>query len=168
MHMAEPTSASSPNTGAVNYFSINHLLQQSQFPSPESDSKNDEENPGTSSKQIPPPERELETVIVAASSSETSLATSDSDRLLATLQTSGTCVQPHFSLSLNPTTATIDLLKQPDSFVDRKSDSDSIATSHFDEKSVRETTIPLWLNCAAATAAVLPFEQSFLMAQRSG
>ncbi|EFO17935.1 homeobox domain-containing protein [Loa loa] len=162
MYMAEPTSAPSPSTGAVNYFSINHLLRESPFPSPQSgitdpknSSRTDGESPGTSSKGIP--ERELETV-VAASRSKSNLVVSDGDRLLTTLQTSGTCVQPHFSLSLNPTTAAIDLLKQSDSFVDRKSDSDPVC---------RETTIPLWLNCAAATAAVLPFEQSFLMAQRS-
>ncbi|KAK6103855.1 Homeobox domain family protein [Brugia pahangi] len=170
MYMAEPTSAPSPSTGAVNYFSISHLLRQSPFPSLESgtDSKNssrtDEENPRTFSKKIP--ERESETV----SRSDSNPTASDSDHLLTALQTSGTCVQPHFSLSLNSTTAAIDLLKQPDPFVDRKSGTDSTAGSHFDEKSVltcRETTIPLWLNCAAATAAVLPFEQSFLMAQRS-
>ncbi|KAL3994981.1 Homeobox domain family protein [Acanthocheilonema viteae] len=175
MYMAEPTSAPSPSTGAVNYFSINHLLRQSSFSSsepcttdPKNNSQIDDETPGTSNKQIP--EKELETVVVTSNSIESTLEISDNDRLLTALQTSDTCVQPHFSLSLNPTTATIDLLKQSDSFVDRKSDNDTTAASHFDEKSVlscRETAIPLWLNCATATAAVLPFEQSFLMAQRS-
>lgn len=176
MYMAEPTSAPSPSTGPVNYFSISHLLRQSSFSSPESaitdlrnTSRIDAESPGTSNKQIL--EKELETVIVT-SSSESNLPSTDGDRLLSALQTGGgTCVQPHFSLSLNPTTAAFDLLKQSDSFVDRKSDTDNTTASHFDEKpalACRETTIPLWLNCAAATAAVLPFEQSFLMAQRSG
>ncbi|CAG9535360.1 unnamed protein product [Cercopithifilaria johnstoni] len=170
--MAKPTSAPSPDTGAVNYFSINHLLRQSSFSSskstdPKNSSRIDDESPGTSSKQIT--KKELETVVVT-SNSESSLTTSDSDRLLTALLTNDTCVQSHFSLSLNPTSAAIDLLKHSDSSLDRKFDNDTTATSHFDEKSVlgcRETTIPLWLNCAAATAAVLPFEQSFLMAQRS-
>lgn len=170
--MAEPTSAPSSSAGAVNYFSINHLLRQPSFSPSNAGSKNnsrvDGESSGASSREIP--KKESETV-AATSNSESGLSTSDNDRLLTALKTSGTCVQPHFSLSLNPAIAAIDLLKQSDSFVDRKSDNDTTATPHFGEKSLlacRETTIPLWLNCAAATAAVLPFEQSFLMAQRSG
>ncbi|VDK77515.1 unnamed protein product [Litomosoides sigmodontis] len=176
MHMAEPTSAASPSAGALNYFSISHLLRQSSFSPPEStpttgsknDSRIDDESSGAGSREIP---KEQSQHVAAPSNSELGLSTSDNDRLLTALQTSGTtCVQPHLSLSLNPTIAAIDLLKQSDSFVDRRSDNNTSTTPHFDEKSLlacRETTIPLWLNCAAATAAVLPFEQSFLMAQRS-
>ncbi|VDO56282.1 unnamed protein product [Onchocerca flexuosa] len=207
--MAEPTSAPSPRVGAtVSHFSISHLLQQSSSSSststslaeesgiiePKNHSQIDGEYVGISSsssssssatsssfgKRIP--EKAFEAA--GSNSSQLTLATTNSNRLLAALQTTDTttCLQPHLSpLSLNPA---INLLKQStDSFMDQKSDNNDGTTvgSHFNDKSIlachetttatatATTTIPLWLNCAAAaTAAVLPFEQSFLMAQRSG
>uniref|UniRef100_A0A915Q0E8 Homeobox domain-containing protein n=1 Tax=Setaria digitata TaxID=48799 RepID=A0A915Q0E8_9BILA len=170
------TTTTTTNTAtAINYFSINHLLQET---AERLNVRNDDTIPGTSGKQFA--ERILKTVAGTGSrNSESNSLTSDSDHLLAALHgsssSSGGCIQqPHFSLSLNSTAtaaaaaavAAIDLLKQPDSILDHKTDIDNSSGSHFDEKSMltcRETTIPLWLNCAAA----LPFEQSFLMTQRS-
>uniref|UniRef100_A0A0R3RGX2 Homeobox domain-containing protein n=1 Tax=Elaeophora elaphi TaxID=1147741 RepID=A0A0R3RGX2_9BILA len=183
MYMAEPTSATSSITGAVNYFSINHLLQQSSFSSSESSILTDNKNnsriddndttPGTSNKHIP--EKNLEISAASSNSESNVIATSGNECLLIVLCTSSNSSNNDDSNdSGGDSDTSTDLVKQSDSFVNRKLDNDTITTtiaaSHFDVTSVlpcRETTIPLWLNCAAATAAVLPLEQSFLMAQRS-
>ncbi|VDM96350.1 unnamed protein product, partial [Onchocerca ochengi] len=188
--MAEPRRAPSPRVVAsVRHFSISHLLRQATSSSSSSsssesgiiDPKNHSQIDGgeyagisSSFGKNPIPEKELEAT--TSNSSQLTLATTNSNRLFAALQTTDKTCMPHHlssSLSLNPTTTAINLLKQSDSFLDRKSDQndDSITVgSHFDDKSIlacrdtttaatTTTTIPLWLNCAAAaTAAVLPFE----------
>ncbi|VDN07387.1 unnamed protein product [Thelazia callipaeda] len=150
-----------------NCFSISHLLQVTTTSScssvQESDttdakynSKRNEESPGTSRKSLP-------NMLLPSDNSE-----AKTDKNVFSGMQSNNCKQSNFPLPLN---SAMDILNQPDSFLDSKSVSATTTIApHLDEKSLlpyAETSIPFWLNCAAATAAAIPFEQTFLMAQRS-
>lgn len=165
--MAERKGAPAAVTGATNCFSINHLLGAS--PCSQKSVPDAERTSGTVAKNSESASTRIVEKGAAACSSESNEVKIEND-LFAALQAT-TRLQPDLSVSLSSDATTFNFLKHNTvgSLSDRKA-MNAAAAIGFEEKSLlssTETSIPLWLNCAA-TATALPFEQSFLMAQRSG
>ncbi|VDN31520.1 unnamed protein product [Gongylonema pulchrum] len=175
MFRAERKSAPAAVTpsAANNCFSINRLLGASVALTPKP-APNEEQASGTVPKDPEPAATQIPGKEAASSSgikSNSEGTKTENDLLAALHATTRLHSVPSIPLNQDATSA----LNFPKSMGSNGSISDrklmgSSAELSFDEKALlssAEASIPLWLNCAA-TAAALPFEQSFLMAQRSG